>query len=133
MMALLGLQGDYAPDGRVLGEIFTPSALPAGMRDHQSELEQLGQMYTQLEAPVGSFGLSTLSASTTALASASPGDSVYTTTENQLIGLGQQRDAVAAQMRDLLLGAAFSGQSFLLRRPTSSSAMAMPCWLARLS
>jgi hypothetical protein len=111
MMALLGLQDDYAPDGRVLGEIFAPSALPVGMRDHQSELEQLGQVYTQLEAPVGSFGLSTLRASTRALASVSPGDTVYATIENQLTDLGQQRDAVAAQMRDLLLAAAFRGQA----------------------
>ena len=110
MMALLGLQDDYAPDGRVLGEIFTPSALPVGMQVHQAELEQLGRIYTQLEAPVGSFGLSTLRASTKALASASPGDAVYTAIENKLIDLGQQRDALAGQMRDLLLGAAFRGQ-----------------------
>jgi hypothetical protein len=109
MMALLGLQDDYAPDGRVLGEIFTPSALPAGMREHQGLLLQLGQVYTQLEAPVGSFGLSTLAASTKALASVSPGDTVYSTTENQLVDLGQRRDAAAGQMHDLLLGAAFNG------------------------
>jgi hypothetical protein len=110
MMALLGLQDDYAPDGRVLGEIFTSSALPVGMRANQQELEQLGRVYTQLEAPVGRFGLSTLTASTKALASVSPGDTVYNTIENQLIDLGQQRDTVAGQMRDLLLGAAFRGQ-----------------------
>lgn len=110
MMALLGLDDDYAPDGRVLGEIFTPSALPVGMREHQQELQQLGRVYAQLEAPVGSFGLSTLRASTTALASVSPGESVNTTIENQLTDLGQQRDAVAGHLRDLLLAAAFGGQ-----------------------
>jgi hypothetical protein len=36
MLALLGLRDDYAPDGRVLGEIITPPALPAGMRAHRA-------------------------------------------------------------------------------------------------
>ncbi|HEX4660781.1 MAG TPA: hypothetical protein VH307_25600, partial [Streptosporangiaceae bacterium] len=50
MMALLRLRDDYAPDGRVLGEIIKPSALPRGMREHLGELLRLGQVYTQLEA-----------------------------------------------------------------------------------
>ena len=74
MMALLGLRDDYPPDGRVLGEIFDPSALPPGMRLHRGTLLRLGRIYTQLEAAVGAFGLDTLRASTRALASDSPGD-----------------------------------------------------------
>ncbi len=111
MLTLLGLRDDYAPDGRVLGEIISPSALPAGMRAHRSELLRLGQVYTQLEAPVGSFGLDTLTASTRALESASAGDHTYASLEKQLAKLGQQRDAIAAKMRRLLLGAAFGGKS----------------------
>jgi len=111
MMALLRLRDDYTPDGRVLGEIFQPSALPAGMRAHGAELTRLGQLYTQLEAPVGSFGLATLTASTRALASDSAGDRTYTKIEGQLARLGAQRDAVAARMHALLLAAAFDGQT----------------------
>jgi hypothetical protein len=116
MMALLRLHDDYGPDGRVLGEIFKPSALPAGMRVHSGELLRLGQVYTQLEAPVGSFGLDTLTASTRALASISAKDATYTRIENQLIRLGQRRDRVAAQIRAMLLGAAFGGRTINVHR-----------------
>jgi len=110
MLALLGLRDDYQPDGRVLGEIIDPAALPPGMRSHQSLLLRLGRVYTQLEAPVGAFGLGTLQASTRALASDSPGDATYTRIEDRLQQLGAARDAIAGQMRTLLLAAAFGGQ-----------------------
>ncbi len=116
MMALLRLRDDYAPDGRVLSEIFTPEALPTGMRAHRAALVRLGQVYTQLEAPVGAFGLATLTASTRALASRSHGDASYTRIERRLQRLGQQRDAVAGQMHALLLGAAFSGRTLNVAR-----------------
>ena len=111
MMALLGLRPGYAPDGRVLGEIISPSALPAGMRAHRGTLLRLGRVYTQLEAAVGAFGLDTLRASTHALASNSPGDSTYTRIENQLQRLGAKRDTIGARIHALLLGAAFNGRT----------------------
>ena len=111
MLALLRLQDDYAADGRVLGEIFTPSALPVGMRVHRGVLLKLGQTYTQLNAPVGSFGMNTLIASTKALESTSPGDHTYRRIESQLAKLGKQRDVVVAKMQRLLIGAAFGGKS----------------------
>jgi hypothetical protein len=77
MMALLGLHDDYAPDGRVLSEIFTSAAVPARMRPDRPALLALGRVYTQIEAPVGAFGLDTLKASTGALASHSTGDTIY--------------------------------------------------------
>jgi hypothetical protein len=110
MLALLGLRDDYQPDGRVPGEIIDPAALPPGMRSHQALLLRLGQAYTQLEAPVGAFGLDTLQASTRALASDSPGDATYTRIESRLQQLGAARDAIAGQMRAWLLAAAFGGQ-----------------------
>jgi hypothetical protein len=110
MMALLGLRPDYAPDGRVLGEIISSSALPPGMRMHRGTVLRLGRVYSQLEAPVGAFGLDTLRASTRALASNSPGDATYTRIENALQRLGAARDAVGKQMRALLLAAAFGGR-----------------------
>ncbi|MGO8961746.1 MAG: hypothetical protein ACLQFR_30895 [Streptosporangiaceae bacterium] len=108
-LALLRLHDDYAPDGRVLGEIISPSARPAGMRAHRGELLKLGQVYTQINAPVGSFGMDTLAASTRALESGLA--STYSSIEKQLAKLGQQRDTIAAKMRRLLLGAAFGGKS----------------------
>jgi hypothetical protein len=107
MLALLGLRDDYAPDGRVLGEIMTSAALPRGMRPHRGLVERLGQVYTQLEAPVGRFGLDTLRASTRALASTSA--ATYTRIENRLRLLGHARDDLARRMRQLLLAAEFSG------------------------
>jgi hypothetical protein len=116
MMALLGLGEHYRPDGRVLGEIFDPSALPPGMRAHRGTLLRLGKTFAQLEAPVGAFGIDTLRASTRALASDSPGDEAYTRMENALQRLGAERDAVGERMRALLLDAAFG------RRPLDVTA-----------
>ena len=110
MMALLGLGERYLPDGRVLGEVFDPSALPPGMRAHRGTLLRLGKTFTQLEAPVGAFGMDTLRASTRALASDSPGDAAYTRMENALQRLGTERDTVGERMRALLLDAAFGGR-----------------------
>ena len=111
MMALLRLRDDYTPDGRVLGEVFNPADLPSGMRAHRAALLRLGQLYTQLEAPVGAFGKDTLRASTRALVSNSAGDARYTRIENELQRLGARRDAVAARIHALLLGAAFDGRT----------------------
>jgi hypothetical protein len=116
MMALLRLRDDYAPDGRVLGEIMSRSARPAGMRAHRATVLRLGRVYTQLEAAVGAFGLDTLRASTRALASNSPGDARYTRIERDLGRLGSERDAIGARMQALLLGAEFGG------RPVSEAA-----------
>jgi hypothetical protein len=110
MMALLGLTDDYTPDGVVLGDVITPAALPPGMLPGYPTLRALSHVYTQLEAAVGQFGLATLTASTRALASHSPGDATYTSIENQLIGLGASRDALTAQMQTMLMGAEFGGE-----------------------
>jgi hypothetical protein len=109
MMVLLRLHDDYLPDGRVLGELIDSSALPGAMRSHTALLRRLGALYTQLEAPVGEFGLLTLRASTNALASKSAHDIVYAKTEAALAKLGAERDAIASKMRAALLGAAFHG------------------------
>jgi hypothetical protein len=110
ILALLGLSDDYTPDGVVLGDAISPLARPQGMRANYRTLDQLGQVYTQLEAAVGEFGLVTLMASTQALASKSAGDSTYTRIENKLQVLGAARDALAAQMQTLLIGAEFGGK-----------------------
>jgi hypothetical protein len=118
MMALLGLKDDYTPDGVVLGDLISPAARPAGLRSGYPALQALGRVYTQLEAPVGAFGLATLTASTRALASRSPGDASYTSAEKQLGSLGADRDAVTAKMQALLMSAEFGG------KPVSAAAAA---------
>jgi len=110
MMALLGLRDDYVPDGVVLGDVITPTALPPAMLSSYPTLTKLARVYTRLEAAVGEFGLDTLAASTRALASDSPGDATYTTIEGQLTSLGAARDALARQIQALLIGAEFGGQ-----------------------
>jgi hypothetical protein len=107
MMALLGLKDDYTPDGVVLGDVIESSALPRAMLSNYPTLTKLGHVYTQLEAAVGQFGLATLTASTRALASDSPGDATYTGIENQLRALGAARDTLAGQIQTLLIGAEF--------------------------
>jgi hypothetical protein len=110
MMALLGLHDDYTPDGVVLGDVISRTARPTAMRSSYPTLRKLGQVYTQLEAAVGKFGLDTLAASTRALASSSPGDATYTSIEGQLTSLGAARDALAGKIQALLTGAEFGGQ-----------------------
>jgi hypothetical protein len=107
MMALLRLHDDYTPDGRVLIEVIKPAALPAAVRARYGLLVRLGDVYSQLNAAVGEFGLSTLRASTVALASDSPGDAVYTRIENALIRLGSERDAIVSAIGAELYGTEF--------------------------
>jgi hypothetical protein len=107
IMALTGLRDDYRSEGRVLIEDLKTSALGSGMRDDSDTLLRLGQVYTQLNAPVGQLGLDTLKISTRALASKSAGDSTYTSLESKLMSFGQQRDSLAAQMSAALNGAEF--------------------------
>jgi len=110
MMELLGLHDDYTPDGRVLTELIDRRSLPATAADDGFLLTRLGDAYTQINAAVGEFGLDTLKASTVALASSSPGDATYNRIENALIRLGNERNAIVAQMKDQLYGAEFYGQ-----------------------
>jgi hypothetical protein len=70
----------------VLTEVLAKSALAPSARLHYALLVRLGQAYTQIEAPVGPFGLDTLRASTRALVSRSPGDRAYASIEHQLAG-----------------------------------------------
>ena len=112
IMTLLGLKDDYSHDGRALVEDLTGYAQPSAVKK-SSSFVALAQIYKQLDACVGQFGLATLSASTTALESGSSSDdSTYTNLENQLASFGSLRDTLAGQMIALLEGAEFSGQPF---------------------
>jgi hypothetical protein len=111
ILTLLGLQDDYSHDGRALFEDLYSWAVPQSLRAHRDTLTRLAQVYKQIDACVGRFGLETLEVSTRALKSNSSGDKTYTKLENELISAGNQRDALAAQMIGLLEGATFNGQA----------------------
>jgi len=110
-LSLLGLIDDYMSDGRVLVEPLFDWAVPQTLRAHRQTLLRLAAIYKQINAPLGEFGLATLARSTTAVESSASGDQDYTILENQLIQLTNDRDAIAARVRDVLAGAAFGGQA----------------------
>ncbi|HZU68893.1 MAG TPA: hypothetical protein VFA09_16580 [Ktedonobacteraceae bacterium] len=109
MMELLGLKDDYSHDGRVLFEVLQPWALPPAVQHNLLALTLLAQAYKQINAPVGTLGLTTLGISTVALESNAPNDSTYTSLENQLISITNVRNAIAAQMIAILESAEFGG------------------------
>ena len=73
MLSLLGLKDDYVSDGRVVTEFLKDDVGPK----HQSQLEDLGAVYKQINASFGGFSLDTLCASTKAVASDSTNDATY--------------------------------------------------------
>lgn len=107
MMALLGLKDDYIHDGRVLFEVMNDQALPQVVQDNKEFYIRLAQVYKQLNAPLGRLGMTSLYISTQALASRSTNDHTYTTIENQLQRLTQQRNNLATKMIGLLEAAEF--------------------------
>jgi hypothetical protein len=108
MMSLLGLRDDYVHDGRVLVDLLEARAVPQSLRAHRETIERLGQVYKQINAPFGQFGLAAIATSTTAIKGSS---TTYASLESQLETLTTDRDTVAASMRDALAAASFDGQS----------------------
>ena len=106
LMYLAGLRDDYEPDGGVITQILAKAnaALSA------PGVSQLGACYKQLNSSVGEFGTDTLIASTSAIESTSPGDEVYTETEQELTSLDQLRDTVAGRIKQSLEAAAFANE-----------------------
>lgn len=111
ILALTGLKDDYRSEGRVVVEDLEPDGLPRSLRAHHETVIELGQVYSQLNAPVGQFGLDTLKISTRALASTSAGDTTYTDLESELAGFGRHRDNLAREIGGMLNGAAFDGEA----------------------
>jgi len=107
ILSLTGLQDDYATQGRVLFEVLHEDALPVALRQHRGTLQDLAEVYKQLNAAVGQFGMTTLMVSTRAIEG---DDSTYSSLESQLQALGTQRDAVAGKM-SAMLNAAAGGQA----------------------
>jgi hypothetical protein len=111
ILALLGLKDDYTHDGRVLFEVLDGGALPHSLTDHQDTLLNLARVNKMINAPVGELGQNSLKVSTVALASDTAGDAIYSALEAKIAGWRTQRDSIAGQMKTLLEGAAFGGQS----------------------
>ncbi|HVS04931.1 MAG TPA: hypothetical protein VHK65_02045 [Candidatus Dormibacteraeota bacterium] len=106
ILSLIGLKDDYAGDGRVMVEAINSRALPKSLRAHSETLRELGEVYKQINAPVGELGLSTLKQSTKALEG---NGATYTRIENSLIALTSKRNTIAGQMISMLNAAAFGG------------------------
>ena len=124
LMVLLGLRDDYSHDGRALTEAFSGWARPAATNLGGGYVK-VAQMYKQLNATVGQFGLDTLSASTRAIESgSSTDDTTYADLENQIASLTGQRDALAVLMIGALEGAEFNGQSISEQRAQTLVAQA---------
>jgi hypothetical protein len=98
MMNLVGLDTDYAPDGRVITQILTPSVAKGG---NGASFQRLGDIYKQLDAPYGDFAHSLIVASTNGIKAS---DSTYLATEQSIQSLASQRDALVARIRDALTG-----------------------------
>jgi len=109
LLTMLGLKDDYQTDGRTVTQIANENALPVSLRVHHPSLERLAASYKQLMASFGSFSMDTLKASTRGLASNSAGDQTYTDTENAIASLTNQRNALAAEIRNGFNQAEFDG------------------------
>ena len=100
-MYLLGLHTDYIQDGRVITQILTgPNH---ALRNPLAA--QLGEAYKQLNSSVGQFGAYTLTASTNAIESSTPGDVRFLTVNAALKVLDQQRDVLANTIKTELYNA----------------------------
>lgn len=111
ILALVGLQDDYVSDGRVITQVLTNRALTSAERGNLETLNQLGDYYKQINAPVGELAMSSLKASTIALQSGSASnDSAYAHIESQIAALTGARNKLALSLSAVLNGAEFRGR-----------------------
>jgi arylsulfatase A-like enzyme len=106
MLALAGLKDDYTHDGRVLVEFLEDHALPRSLRYRENFLE-LARVYKQLNAPVGALGLFSLRYANRSILSDDVAYGKFLTT---IADITSQRDALVAEIKPLLDGAAFNNQ-----------------------
>jgi hypothetical protein len=109
MLLLLGLVDDYQHDGRAILELLDRDRLPGSLQAHSETLQQLGQIYKEINAPFGELAKSTLTVSTVALQSDSPGDAIYKSLEDKISSWTEQRDDLATSIKSILEAAEFSG------------------------
>jgi hypothetical protein len=121
MLLLAGLTDDYPHDGRALVEALQNSVLPAALLGSKSNFILLSQAYKQIMAPVGELGLTSLQVSTRALGGS---NETYANLEGQLSAITAERDALAAQIIQLLEGAEFSGTPIDFKTASTLAAQA---------
>ena len=110
MLTLLGLRDSYGHQGRVLVELLSEKALPLSLRHGGGELVRLGEVYKQINAPVGRLGLATVQLSTKALESGAGGDDAFfSRTDAMLASLTATRDTLAHEIEAVLEAAEFGG------------------------
>ena len=109
-LSLLGLRDTYPHQGRVLIEMLAQNALPRALREQEETLVRLGQLYKQINAPVGALGLASVKMSTRGLESGGAGDQVFSRTEASLATLTASRDALAGDIERVLEDAEFAGR-----------------------
>jgi hypothetical protein len=110
MMFLTGLADDYQHDGRVITELLDPKILPSSLHAHSDTLQDLGQIYKEINAPFGELSENTLKVSTFAITSDSAGDLTYTALENLISSWTAERDALTSEIKSMLEAAEFNGQ-----------------------
>ncbi len=105
ILSLAHLKDDYEHDGRVLFEVLMRDALPDALRDNLDLFSRLAAAYKDINAPVGKFGIKTLTGiSTVALKS---DDLTYATLEKKIRDLTKRRNEIAGKMIAILENAAF--------------------------
>ena len=110
MDALTGLRADYTPDGRAITQVLS-QRVARGEDARSAQL--LGALYKQLDAPYGAFSHWLIVASTNGIKS---DDATYQATEKAIQSLAARRDALVAQMRDVLNGGRRGHSEQLIRQ-----------------
>lgn len=108
LMSLSHLQDDYTHDGRAIFEIFNRDATPDAVRDHESVLSRLAEAYKQINAPRGQLGSRTLRGIATRAAKST--DLTYALLDAKINDITARRNAIAAEMLEILEGAVFNGK-----------------------
>jgi hypothetical protein len=93
IMALTGLQEDYIHQGRPISQVMTET---------RQDLNQLADVYKQINAPVGQLSLDSVRFATKATLSNSAGDQTYINADAQIAAWTTQRNDLAAKMIALL-------------------------------
>jgi hypothetical protein len=106
ILLLAGLKDDYVSDGRAIVEDVSLQPVPPGLTDIP-DFEALAAAYKQLNAPLGQFGLDSLTAATAAIESNDVHDVTYHSVETQISQLTNQRNVLAAQIIAVLNRAEF--------------------------
>ena len=89
LLALTGLQDDYAHQGRPISEVMTNAP---------HDLDALASVYKQIAAPVGQLGQDSLKFATAAIESNASGDQTYLDADATIADWNSRRDALAARM-----------------------------------